>query len=175
MNGFRLPGLFLGSSDDANYAIAFIVRKSAEEQLFVPERRRFDEIINKTIVKDFGYRDLTFRSNAPVLQSTEDFSGLLNTLVNAGVFTTNGLISFVNAHMGTNIALYEDEPWADEPISKQSIPTGWNVVDASTEEEVENTGNKAVEESERREKAREELSVVLKTYAEGGCVCDGSH
>lgn len=169
VNGFRLPGLFLGSSDDANYAIAFIVRKSAEEQLFVPERRRFDEVINKTIVKDFGYKDLTFRSNAPVLQSTEDFSGLLNTLVNAGVFTTNGLISFVNAHMGTNIALYENEAWADEPISKQSIPTGWNVVDASTEEEIENAGDEAVEESERREKALEELSNVLKSYAEGGC------
>ncbi len=175
VNGFRLPGLFIGSSDDANYAIAFIVRKSAEEQLFVPERRRFDEIINRTVVKDFGFKDLVFQSNAPVLQSTDDFGSLLNTLINAGVFTTNGLISFVNAHMGTNIALYENEPWADEPITRQNFPTGWNDLEGSFEEDFENVGNEAIEESERREKALEELSNVLKTYAEGGCSHDGSH
>ena len=112
-NGFRLPGMFIGISDDANYATAFIVRKSAEEQLFIPERRRFDEVINKTIVKDFGVKNLAFKSNGPVMQSTDNIQNILALLVNSGVFTVNGLISFVNSNLGTNIALYEED-WANE-------------------------------------------------------------
>lgn len=166
-NGFRLPGMFLGISDDANYATAFIVRKSAEEQLFIPERRRFDEIINKTIVRDFDVKDLMFRSKGPVLQGTDSIPQILGTLIQAGVFTVNGLISFVNAHLGLNIAMY-DEDWANAPI---------NQVDVSqeTQEELEELAEAAIEEAEQKAQALEQLSNVLKSFAEGGCACGGSH
>jgi PBSX family phage portal protein len=117
--GFRLPGMFLGISDDANFATAFIVRTTVEEQVFLPERSRFDEVINKTLVRDLAGTGglLRFKSKGPTLQSTDGLGGLISTLVNAGVFTVNGLISFVNASYGTSIALYDkSEAWADEPI-----------------------------------------------------------
>jgi PBSX family phage portal protein len=117
--GFRLPGTFLGISDDANYATAYIVRTTAEEQIFVPERTQFDEIINRTIVRDLidVNSDLRFKSNGPVLQSKDEIGSLIATLVNSGAFTVNGLISFVNSLYGLNIALYDkNQPWADEPI-----------------------------------------------------------
>jgi PBSX family phage portal protein len=117
--GFRLPGMFIGISDDANYATAFIVRTTVEEQVFIPERSRFDEIINKTIVRDITGKksNLRFKSNGPTMQSTDGLTGLMATLVNSGVFTVNGLISFVNATYGTSIALYDKkEAWANEPI-----------------------------------------------------------
>ena len=168
-NGFRLPGMFLGISDDANYATAFIVRKSAEEQLFIPERRRFDEIINKTIVKDFGVKDLAFRSNGPVLQSADNIPQVLSTLIQAGVFTVNGLISFVNTHLGTNIAMYDDA-WADEPIGKAAT-----VEQPEFEEETEEVAEDAISSSEQKAQALEQLSSVLKSYAEGGCACGRVH
>jgi hypothetical protein len=111
--------MFIGVSDDANYATAFIVRTTVEEQVFIPERSRFDEIINKTIVRDITgiQSDFRFKSNGPTMQSTDGITGLMATLVNSGVFTVNGLISFVNATYGTSIALYDkSETWADEPI-----------------------------------------------------------
>jgi PBSX family phage portal protein len=117
--GFRLPGMFLGISDDANYATAYIVRGTAEEQIFVPERTQFDEIINNTLIQDLTDREdeLRFKSNGPVLQSKDNVTGLVTTLVNSGVFTVNGLISFVNSLYGLNIALYDDnEAWANEPV-----------------------------------------------------------
>jgi PBSX family phage portal protein len=116
--GFRLPGMFMGISDDANYATAYIVRSTVEEQVFVPERTQFDEIINHTIVRDLvGTTDLQFKTNAPVLQSKDNVTGLVTTLVNSGVFTVNGLISFVNSLYGLNLALYDkNEDWANEPI-----------------------------------------------------------
>lgn len=128
--GFRLPAMFVGSSDDANYATAFIVRKTAEEQLFIPERTRFDEIINKTLVKDLGVEDLKFVSRGPVLQSTENIVQVLTLLVQSGVFTVNGLISFVNMQFGLDIALYEED-WADEPIANAAAAP----VDPSQEEQ----------------------------------------
>ena len=122
--GFRLPGMFLGKSDDANYATAFIVRKIAEEQIFIPERSRFDEIINKTIVKDLVGADtlLSFKSLGPTLQSVENLPAIINILVASGAFTTNGLISFINEHFGLRIALYDGEgtEWADLPIPKNA-------------------------------------------------------
>jgi capsid portal protein len=117
--GFRLPGMFLGISDDANYATAFIIRSTVEEQVFIPQRTKFDEVINKTIVRDITglQSDLRYKSNGPTLQSVDGIGGLIATLVNSGVFTVNGLISFVNATYGTSIALYESsEAWAEEPI-----------------------------------------------------------
>jgi capsid portal protein len=141
--GFRLPGMFLGISDDANFATAFIVRKMAEEQIFVPERARFDEIINRTIVKDLLTEgsDLCFQSNGPTLQSVENLPQILALLVSSGVFTVNGLISFVNSQFGLRIALYEgeDAAWADEPIKAMPAPPNAEnpqEKDALVEEEV---------------------------------------
>lgn len=166
-NGFRLPGMFLGISDDANYATAFIVRKSAEEQLFIPERRRFDEIINKTLVRDFGVKDLAFKSNGPALQSADSIPQMLQTLIQAGVFTTNGLISFVNTNLGTNIGMYE-EPWADEPIGVKPIGVEEPLLlDDSADQEL----TEAIEKSEKTASALQALSEAIKDYAASGCSC----
>ena len=169
-NGFRLPGMFLGISDDANYATAFIVRKSAEEQLFIPERQRFDEIVNKTLVRDFGVDNLAFKSRGPVLQSTDSIQQVLSLLINAGVFTTNGLISFVNAHLGTNIALYAEQ-WADEPLRGTSAgqPQEERPDGLASEEDAEILD--AIEKSEKTANALQLLSDAIREYAEGGCSC----
>ena len=108
------------------------MRKTAEEQLFIPERTRFDEIINKTLVKDLGVEDLEFVSRGPVLQSTENIVQVLTLLVQSGVFTVNGLISFVNMQFGLDIALYEED-WADEPIANAAATQ----VDPTQEEQPE--------------------------------------
>ncbi len=166
-NGFRLPGMFIGISDDANYATAYIVRKLAEEQLFVPARRRFDEVINKTIVKDFGLTDLAFRSNGPALYNIERIPQVLNLLVNAGAFTVNGLISFVNNHLGIDIALYTEE-WADQPIVQaqvQQLPElPENEDDAFLEQDTDEILN-AVEKSQKVGDALDMLSSAIKEYA----------
>lgn len=163
-NGFRLPGMLVGISDDANYATAFIVRKSAEEQLFIPERRRFDEVINKTIVKDFGIRNLAFKSNGPALQNIENIQQVLNMLINAGVFTVNGLISFVNTHLGTNIAFY-DEEWANQPMGNYR-----EVVSLPLDEETDSEVEEAIEKSQNIQVALEALSQAVKGHV-SGCAC----
>lgn len=189
--GFRLPAMFVGSSDDANYATAFIVRKTAEEQLFIPERTRFDEIINKTLVKDLGVEDLEFVSRGPVLQSTENIVQVLTLLVQSGVFTVNGLISFVNMQFGLDIALYEED-WADEPIANaaaaqvdhsqeeqpEDMPEDKTNPEEKTNPDMKDKKPKSVQDEIAKNdimaKALEDISAALINGAKG-CNCGADH
>jgi PBSX family phage portal protein len=47
---FRLPSLFLGDTDDFDYATALASYRVAEAQVFKPERDLFDEMINGTLM-----------------------------------------------------------------------------------------------------------------------------
>jgi PBSX family phage portal protein len=169
--GFRLPGMFLGISDDANYATAFIVRRTAEEQIFIPERDRFDEIINQTLVKDLlkGKPELRFRSNGPVLKSVENLPQVLTLLVNTGVFTVNGLISFVNEQFGLNIALYDGkmDAWAEEPIKPGATATPPETSQADSRVSVEE-----VQKNMKIYSALKEIEKVAdKFFSDKNCGC----
>lgn len=48
---FRLPPLFVGRSQDQNFATAYASYMVAEAQVFRPEREEFDEIINVKIMR----------------------------------------------------------------------------------------------------------------------------
>lgn len=58
---FRLPALFLGLSEDYNFATAYASYMVAEAQIFEPERKEFDEVINNTIMKEIA-PEYVFRS-----------------------------------------------------------------------------------------------------------------
>jgi len=58
---FRLPPLFLGLSEDYNFATAYTAYIVAEAQVFAPERTEFDEAINVKIMKELA-PDYVFRS-----------------------------------------------------------------------------------------------------------------
>ena len=66
--GFRLPPLFLGKAVDYNFATAQTSYMVAEAQVFLPERAEFDEMINKTIMKELGLKTLKFKSKPITLK-----------------------------------------------------------------------------------------------------------
>lgn len=66
--GFRLPPLFLGKAADYNFATAQTAYMVAEAQVFAPERGEFDEMINKTIMKELKLKTLKFRSKPITLK-----------------------------------------------------------------------------------------------------------
>lgn len=150
--GFRLPGMFVGETTDYNYATAKVARETAEEQVFVPERKAFDEIINKTIIRDLDITEFVFTTKAPIIRSNEELLDVLPTLTEKGAFTVNELIEFVNEYFGTTLKQYEDDDaeWANRPIPEAlstltgggldlDLPpeTGVDDVDEFQDEEVE--------------------------------------
>lgn len=66
--GFRLPPLFLGKAQDYNFATAQTGYMVAEAQVFLPERVEFDELINKTVVKELRLKTLKIRSKPITLK-----------------------------------------------------------------------------------------------------------
>lgn len=60
---FRLPPIFVGKSEDYNFASAHASYLVAEAQVFSPERQEFDEIISSSVLVELlGTRDYVFRS-----------------------------------------------------------------------------------------------------------------
>lgn len=49
---YRLPPMFLGLSEAYNFATAYTAYMIAEAQVFTPERKEFDEVINLTIMRE---------------------------------------------------------------------------------------------------------------------------
>ena len=59
---FRLPPMFLGLSEAYNFATAYTAYMIAEAQVFAPERKEFDEVINLTLMKEMGEDTYIYRS-----------------------------------------------------------------------------------------------------------------
>lgn len=49
---FRMPPIFIGKTQDYTYATAFASYVVAEEQVFSPERKEFDDKLNTTLMRD---------------------------------------------------------------------------------------------------------------------------
>lgn len=69
---FRLPPMFIGKSQDYNFATAYTAYMVAEAQVFSPERDEFDQMINNTIVKAMGLKSYHFRSKPMTLVDVQN-------------------------------------------------------------------------------------------------------
>jgi len=111
--------LVSGNSTDYSYATAVIAYQVAEAQVFQPERTEFDEIINKTLMKGFGYKTIKFRSLPITMKSVEElFKGL--PLV-AEMVEKKDFVSAVNAALGTDLK-YKEAPAAPEEAPAPEAP-----------------------------------------------------
>lgn len=117
--GFRLPLIFLGKSNDYNYATAVVAYQVAEAQVFQPERSEFDEVINKTIIRSLGLKTLKFKSNPITLKSIEEkFKGLEMIKEN---IEAEDLVNEVNISIGTDLKYKEPE---EKPVGNTDPLTG---------------------------------------------------
>jgi len=62
-SSFRIPPLFLGQVKEFNFATAFTAYLIAESQVFQPERKEFDDIINNLIIPELGVEGVRLRSS----------------------------------------------------------------------------------------------------------------
>ena len=127
--GFRLPGLYVGkTSSEFNRATAEVARELTEEQVFVPERKEFDELFNMTITKALGLKNVLLKSKGPKIVNSDLIDKLITTLAEKGGLTINELIEVVNENFGTNFEPYEvaagqeETHWANQPIAFLTNP-----------------------------------------------------
>ena len=128
---FRLPPLFIGRTDDFNFASAKTAYMVAEAQVFKPERDEFDEIMNVTLMRELDPEGIhEYRSKPVTLKDVETQLKALELADNASAVTGGELIDKLNevADLGMVVA----EEAAD---SVRSTPAPFGMDDG------ENIGN----------------------------------
>ena len=113
---FRLPPLYLGRADTYSKSTADSSKMVAEEQVFVPERESFDEIVNNTIMVELGSEYHSYRSKGPRLVSGEQLIEGFKEFGKLGIFTINEGIRLANRTLGLDITTYTTT-WADYPVA----------------------------------------------------------
>ena len=110
---YRVPKILTGETHDVNRSTAYESKKMAEEQVFAPERKFFNEIINQTIVKDvLRYEKeivVEFYYQALTLVDPEETREKAKTLNETG----SGTINEIRQLMG--LPKYDDD-MADIPV-----------------------------------------------------------
>lgn len=101
--GFRLPPLFLGKPSDYNFATAQTAYVVAEAQVFAPERQAFDEMMNRTIVKELGLKTVRFKSKPINLKDNESLSEGITQAKDLA--TRDSLLDEINKLTGMSLTL----------------------------------------------------------------------
>lgn len=136
--GFRLPPLFLGKAVDYNFATAQTSYMVAEAQVFLPERTEFDELMNKTIVKELGLKTLKYKSKPITLKDVA--TQLKGLELSMPVATRESFLKEMNTIAEMNLEMAEvpapnvapgEQPLKHTPTMDE-IPSGELPVTAQT-------------------------------------------
>jgi PBSX family phage portal protein len=115
-SAFRLPPLFIGRSEDHNYATAKTSYEVAESQVFGPERQRFDDMINLKVLATYQPKYWQFKSNPPRLSDPDALVQALQNFDAAGALSPNIAIGIANEVFDLEIPPVEED-WGDYPFA----------------------------------------------------------
>jgi PBSX family phage portal protein len=118
-SAFRLPNVYVGSSEDTNYASAKVSFEVAESQVFAPERQKFDDVINRKVLGTYDPKYWSFRSNPPRLADSDSLAKAIGQFDTAGALTPNVAIGIANEMFDLEIATI-DEDWGNYPMAMVS-------------------------------------------------------
>jgi PBSX family phage portal protein len=114
-NGFRMSELYVGDSEALNYATANVSKAHAEEQVFVPERRAFDTVMNRRLLRALGVRFWAFRSIGPEISDMATLADAADVFTRNGGLTCEANVAIVNEVLDAHIDPPK-APWAKLPF-----------------------------------------------------------
>ncbi|MCP4573232.1 MAG: hypothetical protein GY838_12835 [bacterium] len=140
---FRLPSLLRGKVKDLNKAVAQAALEFAEDQVFAPERQAFDDLINTTLVENWGIRFWRFKSLGSRKRDPESISNIARAFVHEGVVTPAELRPLAEQLLGVDLPSAASD-W--QHITQQMISAGHQPPALKTPETVRPAGEPASEE-----------------------------
>lgn len=123
---FRLPAVFLGVSESITFATANVTSYLAEIQIFLPERNKHDEFLNKNLINHsmgLNLKTVKLESKGPSVTNPEQIVKTLTALNVMGGVTPRTSISVINETLQLTIDQYPEqgeegwEEWMDLPLS----------------------------------------------------------
>jgi PBSX family phage portal protein len=115
-NAFKLPPLFVGATGDYTFASAKASFEVAESQVFGPERRLTDDMVNSKLLASHKPQFWAFRLQPPRISDPEEVTNALATFDTMGAMTPNTSIQMANEYFDLNIPKIK-EPWGNWPFA----------------------------------------------------------
>jgi PBSX family phage portal protein len=112
---FRLAPVLVGAATDYTFASARVSLEVAENQIFIPERVKFDDIINNKILETWKPKYFRFRSAPASIATSEDLIQAIQAFNDSGAITPNISIGILNEKLNLDIPRVQ-EFWGDLPF-----------------------------------------------------------
>ncbi len=125
-SAFRLPPVLIGKAQDVTFATANVSAFIAEQQVFLPERRRHDEILNKRFVNavnGLNLQTVKLESRGPQITAPDQIVKTLTAANVMGALTPRTAQAGINEAIDLSIPTYPEEgqegheDWMEQPIS----------------------------------------------------------
>lgn len=113
---FRLPPVYVGSAEEYNRASAFASIMTAEQQVFIPERKAWDYMFDRVVLSTHNLRYWKVRSAGPGMQDPAEVARVVNSLGREGALTPNIAVKLANRYLDADIPIITDE-WGDVPFN----------------------------------------------------------
>lgn len=115
-SAFRLPPIFVGATGDYTFATAKTAFEVAESQVFGPERRATDDMVNNLILAGFKPEYWAFRLQPARISDPEEVTNALAVFDGMGAMTPNTAIQMANQYFDLNIPKIQEE-WGNWPFA----------------------------------------------------------
>lgn len=138
-SSFRLPKLMRGDIKDFNRATALAALRFAEEQVFEPERREFDDQFQRRILVDLDMRMWRFRSLPVTTRDLESIGPVIAEQLRAGSIVANEAREMLSAATGKEFPPV-DADWAKEPLPIVLARIGKDTVDGEGDIDLKREG-----------------------------------
>lgn len=115
-SAFRLPPIYIGSASEYNRASAFASVLTADQQIFVPERQKWDAMFHHVVLSTHRIRFWRVRSTGPGLQDPAEVARIVNSLGREGALTPNVAIKLANRYLDADIRPVMEE-WGNLPFN----------------------------------------------------------
>ncbi|QSY98642.1 hypothetical protein J2J97_31730 (plasmid) [Rhizobium bangladeshense] len=114
-SSFRLPPLFVGRSQDITFASAQTSYEVAEGQVFGPERRQFDSLMDLHVLGSYDAKYWAFRSQQAKITDPTAVVDALTTFNNLGAITPNIAIALANEYFDLELEKIKED-WGNWPF-----------------------------------------------------------
>jgi PBSX family phage portal protein len=115
---FRLPPIFVGRSDDYTTATADTSIRIADEQVFDPERKEDDHVVNRVLM-DMGMIYHAFETNSPNITNDQNLIAVLTGAEKAGGTTPRIARMILEDILGRDLGGFDPTINPDIPFSLQ--------------------------------------------------------
>ena len=113
---FRLPPIIQGRAQDYTRASATASMQVAENQVFLPERMRFDDFLNSKILSTYSPRYWRFKSLGAPLSDPESIATIVDSLGGQGALTPNVVIGLANQILAIDVPSISED-WGNVPFA----------------------------------------------------------